>query len=63
MMCSACENTITKTLNNNENISDVKVDLETKEVTVEYDENNMDVEEILSSLDNVGFPATIKKKP
>ncbi|RAP53983.1 MAG: hypothetical protein BZ137_04765 [Methanosphaera sp. rholeuAM130] len=63
MMCSACQNTITKTLTDNENISNVTVDLEKKEVTVEYDENNLDVEEILSSLDNVGFPATIKKKP
>lgn len=63
MMCSACENTITKTLTNNDNISDVSVDLESKEVTVKYDEKNLDVEEILSSLDNVGFPATIKKKP
>ena len=32
-------------------------------VTVEYDDENFDVEEILSSLDMIGFPATVKKKP
>lgn len=63
MMCNACENTVTKTLTNNEFITNVDVDLNSKEVTVDYDENNVDIEEILSSLDNVGFPATIKKKP
>lgn len=62
MHCNACINTITKTLTSNDNISDVKADLSTKEVTVEYDDENFDVEEILSSLDMIGFPATIKKK-
>lgn len=63
MQCNACENTITKTLTNNENVNNVSCDLDTKEVTVDYNDENMDVEEILSSLDNIGFPATIKKKP
>ena len=62
MHCNACENTITKTLTNNEDISNVTTNLDTKEVNVEFNEN-LDIEEILSSLDNIGFPATIKKKP
>jgi len=61
MMCDNCINTITRTLTNNDKISDVKADLSNKEVSVTYDDQ-LDVEEILSSLDNIGFPATIKKK-
>lgn len=63
MHCDACVNTITKTLNNNENITNVDCDLDTKEVKVTYDDDKVDVEEILSSLDMIGYPATIKKKP
>lgn len=63
MHCNACVNTITKTLTSNEAVSNVETDLDTKEVKVEYDDENFDVEEILSSLDTIGFPASIKKKP
>ncbi|WP_455645365.1 heavy-metal-associated domain-containing protein [Methanosphaera sp.] len=62
MHCNACVNTITKTLTNNENITNVNCDLDSKEVAVTYDEQ-LDVEEVLSALDTIGFPATIKKKP
>lgn len=62
MHCDACVNTITKTLTNNENVSNVEADLSSKEVIVEYDEEKYDVEEILSSLDMIGFPAIVKKK-
>ncbi len=62
MHCDSCVNTITKTLTNNENISDVNCDLDTKEVTVTFDDETIDVEEVLSLLDMIGFPATIKKK-
>ncbi len=63
MHCNACVNTITKTLTSNESVTNVETDLDTKEVKVEYDDENFDVEEIISSLDTIGFPATIKKKP
>ncbi|RAP52850.1 MAG: hypothetical protein BZ138_02180 [Methanosphaera sp. rholeuAM270] len=63
MHCNACVNTITKTLTSNDAVSNVDTDLDTKEVKVEYDDENFDVEEILSSLDMIGFPAAIKKKP
>lgn len=62
MHCDACVNTITKTLTNNENITNVDCNLDTKEVKVTYDDDKVDVEEILSSLDMIGYPATIKKK-
>ena len=62
MHCDACVNTITKTLTSNDNVSKVEADLSSKEVTVEYDDENFDVEEILSSLDMIGFPASVKKK-
>ena len=61
MHCNACVNTITKTLTNNSNIDNVDCDLDTKEVKVTYDDEQVDVEEILSALDTIGFPATIKK--
>lgn len=63
MHCDACVNTITKTLTSNEAVSNVETDLDTKEVKVEYDDETFDVEEIISSLDTIGFPATVKKKP
>lgn len=62
MHCNACVNTITKTLTSNEAVTNVDANLETKEVKVKYDDEKFDVEEILSSLDTIGFPATIKKK-
>ena len=63
MACNACVNTITITLSNNENISNISCNLESKDVSVTYDEEKVDVEEIISALDNIGFSATIKKKP
>lgn len=63
MHCNGCKKTINKALSKNENISSIEADVDTKEVTLSYDEEKIDVEEILSSLDNIGFPATIKKKP
>ncbi len=63
MHCNACVNTITKTLSNNEYISNVKCDLESKEVEVTYDDEKLDVEEIISTLDIIGFSAIVKKKP
>ena len=62
MACQNCANTITNALNN-ANASNVETDVENKLVTVDYDDEQVDVEELLSALDNVGFPATIKKKP
>ena len=61
MHCNACVNTITKTLTSTGHVNNVNADLSSKEVEVEYDPENYDVEEILSSLDMIGFPATIKK--
>lgn len=62
MHCDACINTITKTLTNNGYIYDVTCDLDSKEVTVSYDDEHVDVEEIISTLDMIGFPAIVKKK-
>lgn len=62
MACNACVNTITTTLTNNPNISNVDCNLSSKEVTVSYDDEKVDVEEIISALDNIGFSANIKKK-
>ncbi len=63
MHCDSCVNTISTTLSNNENITDVCCDLDKKEVSVTFDDEAVDVEEILGTLDMIGFPATIKKKP
>lgn len=63
MHCNSCAKTIKKALSSNDAVSDIETNVDTKEVKVTYDDENFDVEEILSSLDTVGFPATIKKKP
>ncbi len=62
MMCSSCEKTIKTVLSNMEGISNIETNVDQKEVKVAYDENKADVEEMISGLDNVGFPADIKKK-
>ena len=53
---------IEKELKRNSFITNVYDNISSNEVTVEYDAENIDAEEILSIFDNTGFPATYKKK-
>ena len=53
---------IEKELKRNSFITNVYDNISSNEVTVEYDAENIDAEEILSIFDNTGFPATYEKQ-
>lgn len=55
-------NKISENLLDNENITNVNPDISSKQIKVTFDDENLDVEEILSSLDMIGYPAAIDKK-
>lgn len=55
-------NKISENLLDNENITNVNSDISSKKIKVTFDDENLDVEEILSSLDMIGYPAAIDKK-
>lgn len=52
--CNGCANSIKKALNNLEGISQVEVDVKTKQVTVKHDEK-ASPDEIAATLDKAGF--------
>ena len=56
--CGGCASAIEKVLSPVEGIGQVRVDVEQKTVTVEYDPVLVSVEALLTRLDHTGFPAT-----
>jgi copper chaperone CopZ len=59
MRCGGCANRITKALKANEAVSDVKVNLENKMVTVSFDEAKTSKEALLETLTNAKYQAEI----
>lgn len=57
--CKSCANAITNSLVGMDGVQDVSVDVATKTVHVQYDENRVSLQQILQRLDEAGFPATI----
>ncbi len=55
MTCGHCAETVTQAVNSIKGISQVKVDLDKKQVTVDFDENRTDLGEISSKIIEVGF--------
>lgn len=53
--CNGCANSIKKALGNVEGVSQIAVDVNTKKVTVEHDDN-ASREKIVAALDKAGFP-------
>lgn len=53
--CNNCANSIKKALGNVEGVSQIAVDVNTKKVTVEHDDN-ASREKIVAALDKAGFP-------
>lgn len=53
MHCEGCKKRIENSLNAKENIKSVKVDLENKKATIEYE--NITKEEIEEYIDDIGF--------
>jgi len=55
MTCQHCVQTITEALKNLNGLNTVHVDLDKKEVSVEYDENETSQQEISDKIVEVGF--------
>lgn len=55
MTCGHCVETITKAVRSLEGISQVSVDLDQKQVHVDFDETRTDAQAIASKINEVGF--------
>ena len=59
--CEACAAIITKSLRNVQGVSKVNVDVEKKEVVVQYDPAKTRVEDLAAATAKRGFPSTVRK--
>jgi copper chaperone len=55
--CGGCANSIKSALGRLEGVSNVQVDVDTKTVTVEHDEQRATRHAVVEALDKAGFPA------
>ncbi|HWQ73503.1 MAG TPA: copper chaperone CopZ [Desulfitobacteriaceae bacterium] len=55
MSCSHCENSVKKAVGELKGVKDVKVDLKTKKVVVEYDPQKADFETIRDAIEDQGY--------
>jgi copper chaperone CopZ len=62
--CDACVNKIMTNLPHEKGVKDVKCDLSTKEVTVTYQKEKNDSEELKKAIEKLGFTAkNVNKEP
>src|SRR5699024_10902814 len=54
MTCAACSNRIEKVLNKMDGV-DAKVNLATEQATVDYDKNNIRLDDITNKIENLGY--------
>jgi len=54
--CEHCDRAITGALTSLEGVSGTTVDLEGKEVTVEYDETSVDRQKLIEVIEEEGYP-------
>jgi copper chaperone CopZ len=59
--CDACAAVITKALRGVPGVSKVNVDVEKKEVLVQFDPAKASVDDLTSATAKKGFPATVRK--
>ncbi len=57
--CKSCAAAITNALQGLDGLQRVSVDIPTKTVDVQFDEDRLTLEQILQRLDEAGFPATV----
>ena len=57
MHCEGCSNRLTKVLQALDGVSMAKVSLENKNAEIEYDENEIDLEDIKQAISDAGFEA------
>jgi copper ion binding protein len=64
MSCMSCVANVKKTLSDLDGVSQVKVSLKNKSATIQYNPNNISLDKIIQSINEIGYPAeTIKKTP
>lgn len=61
MTCKHCIANITRELTENDNISDVNADLDSKEVVVTYDDEKITSDEIINTLHEIEYEAQLKE--
>lgn len=54
--CEHCDRAITGALNSIEGVSEAAVDLEAKEVSVDYDETSVDRQKLVEAIEEEGYP-------
>lgn len=59
--CDACAAVITKALRNVPGVSNVNVDVEKKEVLVQFDPAKASVEDLTAATAKKGFPSSVRK--
>jgi len=62
MSCMACVAKVKKTLSDLSGINEVKVSLENKSATIQYNPDNISLDKIKQSIDEIGYKAGTAKK-
>lgn len=57
MHCEGCSTRLTKVLNNQDGVENAKVSLEDAKADVQYDENQIGLDEIKEAIQDAGFEA------
>ena len=57
MHCDGCVNRLTKVLKALDGVVDAKVSLENKSTEIEYDENELELDDIKQAVSDAGFEA------
>ena len=55
MTCGGCERTVQKVITNLEGVESAKADLQTSTVSIEYDPEKVDIDQIKSAVNSVGY--------
>lgn len=61
IFCDACAAVITKALRNVPGVSKVNVDVDRKEVLVQFDSGRASVEDLTAATAKKGFPSSVRK--
>ena len=59
MNCAACPLTVKMALNRVEGVNNAKVDFQTKQALVNYDDTKVTVNELIKATTNAGYPSTV----
>lgn len=59
MTCAGCKKKITKSINNLEGVNDIDVDLDTKVITVSFDESKTSPDKIIDAIAKAGYESQL----